>query len=60
MAGNEYPRPGDIRANIRRLRLEAAWYRRRLQETYDRLTVLEHTGVDTILRCIGQARERRR
>jgi hypothetical protein len=44
MADNEYPRPGDIRGSIQRLRLEAAWYRRRLQETYDRLAVLEHTA----------------
>ena len=44
MAGNEYPRAGDIRGSIQRLRVEAAWYRRRLQETYERLTVLEHAA----------------
>jgi hypothetical protein len=40
MAGNEYV-GADIHASIVRLRREAEWYRRRLQETCDRITALE-------------------
>ena len=40
MAGNEDLGAG-IHASIVRLRREAEWYRRRLQETCDRIAVLE-------------------
>jgi hypothetical protein len=40
MAGNEYV-GAEIHASIVRLRREAEWYRRRLQETCDRIAVLE-------------------
>jgi hypothetical protein len=42
MAGNE-DLGADIHASIVRLRREAEWYRRRLQETCDRIAVLEQT-----------------
>ncbi len=46
MAGNE-DLGANIHASIVRLRREAEWYRRRLQETCDRIAVLEQTTTGT-------------
>jgi hypothetical protein len=46
MAGNE-DLGADIHASIVRLRREAEWYRRRLQETCDRIAVLEQATAVT-------------
>jgi hypothetical protein len=53
MADNPVPDLDALRASLLRLRIQAEWYRTRLQEVCDRIAVLEHASAKAADRAEG-------